>query len=76
MNLIAQKIWMLDKGKTYGWLKSMGVSHALMERLAKQEGIEFYRMRQALGKSVGEVPPEHQETVLRWFEENQGLFSD
>ena len=56
--------------EVYEWLKSLGVSHRMMEALQNPNMRKYYRTRMALGKSVGEVPPEHHETVLNWFEEH------
>jgi len=56
--------------ETYEWLKSMGVSHRMMGALQNPREREFYRIRSKLGKSVGQIPPEHHETVLSWFEEH------
>jgi len=56
--------------KTYEWLKGLGVSHRMMQELQSPERRKFYRIRSQLGKSVGQIPPEHHETVLNWFEEH------
>jgi len=60
----------LDGGKTYFWLKSLGVTHRMMRELSSPGGLNFYKNRHLLGKSVGQVPPENIEVVLKWFEKN------
>lgn len=54
----------------YERLKSMGVSHGMMKAMESDQGrtIAFYKERVFLGKSLGEVPTEHQKEVLDFFE--------